>query len=109
MECEVFSSLTLPNFKTILVTLFAQRDVKPANIIYSRSGTSSTSTCDSKDSEVREVDGKDTTDIKSTKGDGDSLKLIDFGTAIGVKDSKNDVGSDASESLMTFSKLEFAG
>jgi hypothetical protein len=54
------------------------------------------------------MDGRD---IKPAKNDGDSLKLIDFGTAIGVKDSKSDTGSAsvASESLMTFSKLEFAG
>uniref|UniRef100_A0A7S0QIL7 non-specific serine/threonine protein kinase n=1 Tax=Cryptomonas curvata TaxID=233186 RepID=A0A7S0QIL7_9CRYP len=77
------------------------RDVKPANIIFSSIGTNSTSTSDSKDTEV---DGKDKIDIIT-----DSLKLIDFGTAIGVNDSKTDIGGDASESLMTFSKLEFAG
>ncbi len=87
------------------------RDVKPANIISSYVGTNSMSTSDSKDTqaEMDDVNVKDRNIMKISKSNTDTLKLIDFGTAIGVADSKNSTGCDASESLMTFNELEFAG
>ena len=38
-----------------------------------------------------------------------AIKLIDFGTAVGLKEAQAQSKAEASASLMTFTELEFAG
>ena len=69
-------------YQVLLLTIYIYRDVKPANIMATQ---------------LNELPSPYV------------YKIIDLGSAIGVKDVASETGQEASESLMTFSNMDFAG
>ena len=88
--------------------MLPNRDVKPANIIRPDFGKITRSKVSDTDLGSFRPQNSNT-NIANTESGLTGFKLVDFGTAIGLKENQSQVQTEASASLQTFTELQFAG